>query len=67
MRVVSETLEPYIETWDDPGDYPSGAGSGRYQAISMYKMLKEKLQSSLKMRIFLTCLMIFMIQSYLTA
>ena len=28
MKVISDTLKPYIETWDDPGDYPSGAGSG---------------------------------------
>jgi len=28
MKVTSETLEPTIAQWDDPGDYPSGAGSG---------------------------------------
>lgn len=28
MKVISDTLEPIIETWDDPGDYPSGAGGG---------------------------------------
>lgn len=28
MRVIKSTLEPIIETWDDPGDYPSGAGGG---------------------------------------
>ena len=28
MKVISDTLKPYLETWDDPGDYPSGAGSG---------------------------------------
>ncbi len=26
MNIISNTLEPVIETWDDPGDYPSGAG-----------------------------------------
>lgn len=28
MKILSDTLEPVIERWDDPGDYPSGAGSG---------------------------------------
>jgi hypothetical protein len=27
MKVISETIKPTIEQWDDPGDYPSGAGS----------------------------------------
>ena len=28
MKTLTDTLEPVIETWDDPGDYPSGAGGG---------------------------------------
>lgn len=28
MKMLEDTLEVVIETWDDPGDYPSGAGSG---------------------------------------
>jgi hypothetical protein len=28
MKVISNTLKPVVERWDDPGDYPSGAGSG---------------------------------------
>jgi len=28
MKIIKDTLEPIIETWDDPGDYPSGAGGG---------------------------------------
>ena len=28
MRLLNESFEPIIERWDDPGDYPSGAGSG---------------------------------------
>ena len=28
MNIISDTLKPVIERWDDPGDYPSGAGSG---------------------------------------
>ena len=28
MKVLSNTLRPVVERWDDPGDYPSGAGSG---------------------------------------
>ncbi len=28
MKVISDTLKPIIETWDDPGDYPSNAGGG---------------------------------------
>jgi len=26
MKIIIDTLEPIIETWDDPGDYPSNAG-----------------------------------------
>ena len=28
MKIVNDTLEVLVETWDDPGYYPSGAGSG---------------------------------------
>ena len=28
MKILSNTLKPVVERWDDPGDYPSGAGSG---------------------------------------
>ena len=28
MKTLSNTLALEIETWDDPGDYPSGAGAG---------------------------------------
>jgi len=28
MKIISNDLEPIIETWSDPGDYPSGAGGG---------------------------------------
>ena len=28
MDIISNTLKPVIETWGDPGDYPSGAGGG---------------------------------------
>ena len=28
MKVIQNTLEPVVERWDDPGDYPSNAGSG---------------------------------------
>lgn len=28
MKILSENLEVEVETWDDPGDYPSNAGSG---------------------------------------
>lgn len=27
MKVLSNTLKPLIERWEDPGDYPSAAGS----------------------------------------
>ena len=27
MKVIENTLKIEVETWDDPGDYPSGAGS----------------------------------------
>ena len=26
MKILSNTLNPVIERWTDPGDYPSGAG-----------------------------------------
>ena len=28
MKVIENTLKIEVETWSDPGDYPSGAGSG---------------------------------------
>lgn len=28
MKIIKDTLRPVIERWDDPGDYPSSAGSG---------------------------------------
>jgi hypothetical protein len=28
MKTISNTLDPIIGRWDDPGDYPSGAGGG---------------------------------------
>ena len=28
MKTLSNTLSLEIESWDDPGDYPSGAGGG---------------------------------------
>ena len=28
MDIISNTLKPVIETWSDPGEYPSGAGGG---------------------------------------
>lgn len=27
MKIIGNTLEIEVEMWDDPGDYPSGAGS----------------------------------------
>lgn len=27
MKVIKDTLECIVERWDDPGDYPSNAGS----------------------------------------
>lgn len=37
MQVSSNTLRVTLDTWDDPGDYPSGAGQGplpSYQYIA---------------------------------
>jgi len=28
VKTTHDTLKPEIERWDDPGDYPSGAGGG---------------------------------------
>lgn len=28
MKELSNTLKPYIERWDDPGDYPNNVASG---------------------------------------
>lgn len=36
MQVIKDTLEPIIEQWDDPGDYPSGAGGG---PLASYKYI----------------------------
>lgn len=34
MKVISNTLKLEIGTWDDPGDYPSGAGAGPLPSYS---------------------------------
>lgn len=34
MKIVNDTLEVLVETWDDPGDYPSNAGSGPLPSYS---------------------------------
>ena len=39
MKVVHNSLKPKIDRWSDPGDYPSGAGSGplpSYDYIEYY-------------------------------
>jgi hypothetical protein len=28
VKTISSTLKTHLERWDDPGDYPSGAGGG---------------------------------------
>ena len=28
MKVISDTLEPQVEHWDDPGDYPNNCAQG---------------------------------------
>jgi hypothetical protein len=28
MKTIGSTLKTHLERWDDPGDYPSGAGGG---------------------------------------
>ena len=38
--VVSDTLEPQIETWSDPGDYPSGAGGGPLPSYQYVKAVE---------------------------
>jgi hypothetical protein len=33
MIVISSTLKEQWDTWDDPGDYPSNAGSGPLPSV----------------------------------
>ena len=47
MNIISDTLEPLIERWEDPGDYPSGAGSG---PLSSYDYLAD-LEGELKIEL----------------
>lgn len=28
MKIVKDTLEPLVDTWSDPGDYPNAVASG---------------------------------------
>lgn len=35
--IISNTLEFVKETWDDPGDYPSAAGSGPLPSCQYYE------------------------------
>ena len=34
MKILKDSLEVEIDTWDDPGDYPSGAGAGPLPSYS---------------------------------
>lgn len=34
VRLISGNLNPYMASWDDPGDYPSNAGSGPLPSYS---------------------------------
>ena len=36
MKILSDTLEPLVEEWDDPGDYPNAVASG---PLPSYKYL----------------------------
>lgn len=38
MKVVSHTMEPRMERWSDPGDYPSAAGGA---ALKPYDYVAE--------------------------
>ena len=47
MKIISDTLEPLVETWDDPGDYPSGAGSGPLPSYQYYAGIEGELRVEL--------------------
>ena len=44
MKVIKNTLEPFVETWDDPGDYPSNAGSGPLPSYSFLAGMEGEVQ-----------------------
>ena len=58
MKVIKNTLEPVIERWDDPGDYPSGAGGYRLPSEDyvseiaghlIVQLTKEEMRKAIKL------------------
>lgn len=43
MKIIDNTLETYIDTWDDPGDYPSGAGGGPWPSEDFFSGVEGEL------------------------
>jgi len=47
MKTLSNTLEALIERWDDPGDYPSNAGSGPLPSCDYLEGMEGELKIEL--------------------
>jgi len=48
MLVLSDTIVPVVEIWSDPGDYPSGAGSGPLSSYDYLAGLNGEVRIELK-------------------
>ena len=58
MKVIQNTLEPVIERWDDPGDYPNGLAGGPLPSEDyvseiaghlIVQLTKEELRKAIKL------------------
>jgi len=47
MKVVANTLEPLIERWDDPGDYPNALAAGPLPSFDYMARLEGEIRVEL--------------------
>ena len=47
MRIIKDTLEPLIETWDDPGDYPNALAAGPLPSYDYFAGFEGELVAEL--------------------
>jgi len=50
MKTLSNTLETLIEWWDDPGDYPSGAGAGPLPSYQYFAGMEGEVKVELEQK-----------------
>lgn len=48
MKTIEDSLKLELDTWDDPGDYPSGAGSGPLPSYTFVAGIEGKVVMELE-------------------